>query len=200
MRTRLAYPLLVIVTLAACQPAGDRRTAAPATPTAAPAPAVGCPIPVAVPVAAAAVLVPGPVNGVPRSTAPPGERLTVTATVLDPACRPAPGADITLWHTDSAGLYGPDREHECCYYGGTVETDANGRFQLDTIVPARYPAPGAPPSHIHFELRHPSGSLDTEITFGPGAQSGPVRPAHVLPVELIPADGGWRAEVTFVLE
>jgi protocatechuate 3,4-dioxygenase beta subunit len=206
-RLRLAYPLLLVVLLTACEAGGTpapSASGAPATGAARTSAAAGqagqggCPIAAAGPVDAGSVLVPGPVNGVPRSTAPPGERLTVTATVLTPDCRPAAGARLTLWHTDSSGKYGPG-QNDCCYFGGEVVTDANGRFRLDTIVPARYPEPGAPPSHIHFEMRHDAGSLDTEIIFGRGGQVAPVAPANVIPVELTPVDSGSLGVATFVL-
>jgi protocatechuate 3,4-dioxygenase beta subunit len=190
---------MVFVTLAACTPGVEHSSGETSPPAAASGAVAGCPIPAAVPVARSAVLVPGPVNGVRRSTAPPGERLSFAATVLDRDCRPAAGTRVRVWHTDSAGRYGPG-DRDCCYYGGDLVTDGNGRFQLDTIRPARYPESGAPPSHIHFEMRHESGSLDTEVIFdGGGRQTAPVVPAHVIPVELTPIDSGWRGEATFVL-
>src|ERR687893_336483 len=78
---------------------------------------------------------------------------------------PAAGASVRVWHTDAAGEYGPRGTERCCYYGGTVAADANGRFRLDTIRPAQYPQADAPPAHVHLEIRHPSGHLETEIIF-----------------------------------
>jgi protocatechuate 3,4-dioxygenase beta subunit len=150
---------------------------------------------------AGSVLVPGPINGVPASDAV-GEPLTITITVLGPECGPASGATAEVWHTDSRGLYGPGSgTDQCCYYGGTVAADANGRFQLDTIRPAQYPQAGAPPAHIHFEIRHPLGELGTEIVFGAGSPApGPVRPATVIPVDLTRSGERWVGSTTFVLE
>jgi protocatechuate 3,4-dioxygenase beta subunit len=150
---------------------------------------------------AGSVLVPGPINGVPASDAT-GEKLTVTGTVLESSCRPAVGAEVRVWHTDARGLYAPSGSpNECCFYGGAVQTDRNGRFRLDTIRPAEYPERNGPPAHIHFEIRHSSGGLDTEIVFAASAPTtGPVAPADVLPIPLRTADTGWSGEATFVLE
>jgi protocatechuate 3,4-dioxygenase beta subunit len=122
--------------------------------------------------------------------------------VLEPGCAKAAGATARIWHTDSRGLYGPGGgRDECCYYGGTVTADGDGRFRLDTIRPAQYPEPGAPPAHIHLEIRHPAGQLDTEIVFEAGTPPpGPIGPAHVIPVELRRSGEGWYGETAFVLE
>jgi protocatechuate 3,4-dioxygenase beta subunit len=150
---------------------------------------------------AGSVLIPGPVNGVPGSDAV-GEKLTITATVLEPGCRPASGAEVRVWHTDARGLYAPSGgPNECCFFGGKVRTDQNGRFRLDTIRPAEYPEPGGPPAHIHLEIRHTSGDLDTEIVFEAGAPTaGPIGSSHVLPVLLRTSGGGWYGEATLVLQ
>ncbi len=128
--------------------------------------------------------------------------MTFTATVLESGCRPAAGADVRVWHTDATGLYAPSGgATECCYYGGTVTTDANGRFRLDTIRPAQYPEPGAPPAHIHFEIRHATGQLDTEVVFDVGAPpTGTVGASHVVPAILTRPGDSWQGEAAFVLQ
>jgi protocatechuate 3,4-dioxygenase beta subunit len=147
------------------------------------------------------VLVPGPSNGLPATTAK-GEPLVIVAAVLDPACRPAAGATVSVWHTDSRGLYRPaGSSEECCYYQGLILADRNGRFRLETIRPAQYPEPGAPPAHIHLELRHGSGRLFTEIVFIPEPDPvASVRASQTVPVHLTQRDGAFYGEVTFVLE
>jgi protocatechuate 3,4-dioxygenase beta subunit len=109
-----------------------------------------------------------------------------------------------VWHTDAAGEYGPTGTERCCYYGGTVVADANARFRLDTIRPAQYPQPDVPPAHIHLEIGHPSGRLDTEIVFTDGAAApGPVLPSRLITVPLTRAgtapDETWYGEVAFAL-
>jgi hypothetical protein len=164
---------------------------------------VGCPVPAVGPVDRGSVLIPGPVNGVPPSDAR-GEPLTIVATVIDVSCVAAAGATVRVWHTDATGEYGPSGTDRCCYYGGIVLTDANGRFRLDTIRPAQYPQPNAPPAHIHLEIRHASGRLDTEIIFTEGAAArSPVLPRQSIPVALTragtPPDQSWYGEVAFAL-
>jgi protocatechuate 3,4-dioxygenase beta subunit len=137
----------------------------------------GCPIPGYGPVDAASVLVPGPTDGLPPTQAK-GERLVVVAVVLTAGCVPAPGASVTVWHTDARGDYRPSGDNRCCYYRGTIHTDQNGRFRLETIRPAEYNQPNAPPpAHIHVEVHHPSGELMTEIVF----TTDPTRPEYALP-------------------
>ncbi|HEY3010320.1 MAG TPA: hypothetical protein VGJ63_19970 [Micromonosporaceae bacterium] len=175
-------------------PSSPARTPASSAPTACPAPAVA-------PVAARSILRPGPTNGLTASTAR-ADTLVVEAAVLDPSCRPAAGATVRVWHTDARGLYGPAGTEACCYYGGTVTTDADGRFRLDTIRPAQYPGPTAPPPHIHLEIRHPAGALETEIIFAPVPPSSDmVFPSRNVPVALRPIGAhSWYAAAAFVLE
>jgi protocatechuate 3,4-dioxygenase beta subunit len=160
-----------------------------------------CAVPAPGSVDAASVLVPGPVNGLPASSAGGGEKLTFVATVLDLGCQSVAGATVRVWHTDAAGLYGPGTgTDECCYFGGTVTTDANGRFRLDTIRPAQYPQAGAPPAHIHFEMRHDVGRLDTEIVFFTGTPApNQAGAGHVVPVDLTRSGDGWSGATAFVL-
>jgi protocatechuate 3,4-dioxygenase beta subunit len=194
--------LVALLAMAGCQPNGEPSTTSPTWPASEAPTGVGdariCVVPGSGPVEAGSVLVPGPINGLPASDAV-GEKLTLTATVLEPGCGPASGAEIRVWHTDAKGLYGP-AQGDCCYYGGTVTTDSNGRFKLDTIRPAQYPYPGAPPAHIHFEIRHTSGELDTEILFRSGSPpAGPIGPAHAVPVVLSKSGNEWQGETAFVL-
>ena len=194
--------LVALLAVAGCQPNGAPPTSSPTPPASgAPTGTTGaglCTVPGSGPVDAGSVLVPGPINGLPASDAV-GQKLTLTATVLEPGCRPASGAEIRVWHTDAKGLYGP-AQGDCCYYGGTVTTDSNGRFRLDTIRPAQYPYPDAPAAHIHFEMRHTSGELDTEILFQGGSPAaGPIGPSHAVPVVLSKSGSEWHGETAFVL-
>jgi protocatechuate 3,4-dioxygenase beta subunit len=205
MRRLLVAALLLVVGASACQ---DGATAPrPSSPpsssppsSSAPAVAAGCPVAALGEVEAGSVLVPTPSNGLPTSPAR-GEKLVIVGVVLDPTCRPAVGASMNIHHTDARGLYGPEgADPECCYYQGVVVADRNGRVRLETIRPAQYPVPGAPPAHIHLELRHSSGRLNTEIIFTPDpAPVTTARPDHTLPVYLSRRDGGFYGEATFVL-
>jgi protocatechuate 3,4-dioxygenase beta subunit len=197
----VAVVLTLGASVVACQ-ADEPTPSNPTTSASGPPPvAVGaCPVPSTVPVDLGSVLVPGPSNGLPTTSAK-GEVMVIVAAVLDPSCRPAAGTTVTVWHTDSRGLYGPGGGDDCCYYRGLTLADRNGRFRLETIRPAQDPEPGAPPAHVHLELRHGSGRLFTEIVFttDPDPVTS-VRASRAVPVHLIERDGAFYGEVTFVLE
>jgi hypothetical protein len=149
---------------------------------------------------AGSVLVAGPGNGVPPSTAT-GDRLVLVGVVLDTGCRPAAEASIDVWHTDARGVYGPT-DGECCYYRGTVRTDLNGRFRLDTVRPGRYAGANAPPAHIHMDIRHRSGGLMTELVFVGDPGVPPTAVEGLTPVALHRVAGAtqsWYGEAVLVL-
>lgn len=188
-----------VAALAGCQGSDPFPSAAPAT--RASARSIDCPTPEAGQVEPGSVLVPGPSNGLPRSDAP-SERLLIVATVLGPDCRPAAGATVNLWHTDSRGDYG-NEQVECCYYWGTVRTDQAGRFQLDSVRPGQYREPNSPPAHIHLEISHATGRLMAEMVFGDDPARPPRGHGDSIPVALREsgdgADKTWRGEVTFIV-
>lgn len=117
--------------------------------------------------------------------------------VLDAGCGPLAGATVTLWHTDARGRYGP-RTGDCCYYGGTVRSDRNGRFRLESIRPGQYPEPGAPSAHIHVAVEHASGRLQTEIVFDatPGPNVVPVTLQSISPQQ---GDRYWYGQAMLIL-
>jgi catechol 1,2-dioxygenase len=132
-----------------------------------------------------------------------GQPLTVSGAVLNRSCRPIAGASIEAWQVDADGEYGPGHGTDamrCCYLTGRVRTDANGRYQLDTIMPGHYKGAGsAPPAHIHIGVSHPGdGQVLTELHFaGDPALSANAHEDNVVPVVRDPA--GWRARFDIVL-
>jgi protocatechuate 3,4-dioxygenase beta subunit len=180
-------------------PITSTQTLAPSRPST--AAAAACPAPAVGQVDAASVLVAGPVNGMPASDAG-GDKLAMMAVVLDSACKPVHGANVRIWHADARGLYGRPGTQECCYYGGTVRTDGNGLFRVETIRPGQYPQPDAPPAHIHVEIEHSSGRLETEIVF---TTSPRANQSCAVAMELRPSNGqqdrrSWHGEVALVLD
>ena len=200
MRRVLASAALAFCTsTAACQD-GDPTPSGPPSSNPPSLAAAGCPVPTTAPVDPGSVLVPGPTNGLPATPAR-GEAMVIMGVVLDPACRPAAGATVNIWHTDARGLYHPEGTEACCFYQGVALTDPNGRFRLETIRPAQYPEPGAPPAHIHLELRHGSGRQEAEIMFtADQAPATSVRASRTVPVHLSQRDGAHYGEAAFVLE
>src|SRR5262245_20443789 len=71
----------------------------------------------------------------------PGEFLVVSGTVYAPDCRtPLPGALLDVWQADSKGIYDIDKpanltEREPFRLRGRLMTDAQGRYEIETIVP-----------------------------------------------------------------
>jgi protocatechuate 3,4-dioxygenase beta subunit len=118
-----------------------------------------------------------------------GERLIVTGAVYAADCVPLADATILVWQTNADGLYGPTQEL-CCYLGGALTTDANGRYAFETVKPAPYKDESSPPpAHIHYQLQHPdAGEFETEMLFkGDPYLSSGVDPTLV--VQLTTEDG-----------
>jgi protocatechuate 3,4-dioxygenase beta subunit len=146
----------------------------------------------------------GPINGVPATTAG-GEPLVVVGTVHAHDCAPLAGATLTMYQTDANGEYGPGHGTDnmlCCYLGGSVQTDAQGHFQVNTVRPAHYRGEAnPPPAHIHLEVSHPDApSLNSEIVFA----DDELLPASAQGQGLIvttPTGGadGWRAVAEIIM-
>jgi protocatechuate 3,4-dioxygenase beta subunit len=99
-----------------------------------------------------------------------GVPLILSGTVYQADCEtPAAGATINVWQTDARGVYGPGQQSDnlrCCYLQGAVETDAQGRFTIETIRPGHYRGEDPPPpAHIHMEVHYRGGGVLTEVFF-----------------------------------
>jgi len=82
----------------------------------------------------------------------PGRRLIVTGEVLAPeGMTPAAGVTVYADDTDAEGYYGENRAEYPPRLYGWMKTDADGRFELRTILPGSYPGVRVP-AHIHFSL------------------------------------------------
>jgi protocatechuate 3,4-dioxygenase beta subunit len=93
----------------------------------------------------------------------PGERgtkLLVTGRVLSRDCKPVANALLDFWHADGQGAY----DNRGFRYRGHQFTDAEGRYRLETIVPAEYPGRAR---HIHVKLQAPGGRLLTTQLYFP---------------------------------
>ena len=92
----------------------------------------------------------------PGSNAP---KLVVTGQVLTRDCRAIKGALLDFWHADEHGDY----DNRGYRYRGHQFTDADGRYRLETIVPAVYPGRTR---HIHVKVQPPGGLvLTTQLYF-----------------------------------
>ena len=76
----------------------------------------------------------------------PSHRLVLEGQVLSPQCKPVPNALLDFWHADETGAY----DNKGFRYRGHQYTDAQGRYRLETIVPAEYPGRTR---HIHVKAQ-----------------------------------------------
>lgn len=85
----------------------------------------------------------------------PGERLIVAGRVLD-GTRPVAGASVYVFQTDVDGRYskeltGNEAELDPRLHGA-MRTDADGRYEYQTIRPGHYDGNAA---HVHYIVRAP---------------------------------------------
>jgi protocatechuate 3,4-dioxygenase beta subunit len=86
-------------------------------------------------------------------------RFVLTGTVLSAQCRPVPNALLDFWHSDEEGAY----DNRGFRYRGHQFADAQGRYRLETIVPAEYPGRTR---HLHVKVQPPGGRiLTTQVYF-----------------------------------
>ena len=88
-----------------------------------------------------------------------GTKLRLGGYVLDRACRPVPGALIDLWQADAEGRY----DNTGYRLRGHLFSDDQGRWQVETIMPAAYPGRTR---HIHVKVQAPGRDiLTTQLYF-----------------------------------
>jgi catechol 1,2-dioxygenase len=118
----------------------------------------------------------------PRREDEPGEVLVFSGSVMSTDGTPLAGALVDVWQDNGAGEYShfhpgvPENNLR-----GRLVTDADGRFELETILPVPYEVPtdGAVgvllaalgqsafrPAHVHFKVSHETAQpLTTQIYF-----------------------------------
>jgi protocatechuate 3,4-dioxygenase beta subunit len=85
--------------------------------------------------------------------------LVVAGRVLGRDCKPVGHALLDFWHADERGEY----DNSGFFFRGHQFTDAEGRYRLETIVPAVYPGRTR---HIHVKVQARGGPvLTTQIYF-----------------------------------
>ncbi len=121
-----------------------------------------------------------------------GAPIVLEGQVLAPDCRPLAGAWLDFWHADAEGQY----DNAGFRLRGHQVADAQGRYKLETILPALYPGRAR---HIHVKVRAKEGGriLTTQTYFAddPGnARDGLYRP------ELVAKRSGETLRFDFVLD
>jgi protocatechuate 3,4-dioxygenase beta subunit len=155
-------------------------------------------------------------NLLDRSPPPDAPRLTLSGVVTDLATgRPAAGAELDFWQADSSGLYDRKGSH----LRGIVTTDAQGRYEIQTVVPSDYAEhdgdpigelframgkPNTRAAHIHVKVNVDGVERLTTQLFMPTSSfldrdyvEGAV--SDDLIVKLEPAGQGYRARFDIVL-
>jgi protocatechuate 3,4-dioxygenase beta subunit len=118
-----------------------------------------------------------------------GEKLVLSGMVRAADCRPLAGVKLDFWQADAGGAY----DNQGYRYRGVVTSDAQGRYQLETILPPPYMGR---PRHIHVKLHRPGGKLLTTQLYFPGESRG-ADPGLI--VKLENRDGTRIAGFDFVL-
>ncbi len=90
-----------------------------------------------------------------------GTKIVITGYVYTADCKPVANALLDFWQADANGNY----DNSGYTLRGHQFTDANGRYQLTTVVPGLYPGRT---EHIHVKVQAPNGKLITTQLFFPG--------------------------------
>jgi protocatechuate 3,4-dioxygenase beta subunit len=85
----------------------------------------------------------------------------LVGTVLSAQCKPVSNALLDFWHSDEEGAY----DNRGFRYRGHQHADAQGRYRLETIIPAHYPGRTR---HIHVKVQAPGRRVLTTQIYFPG--------------------------------
>jgi len=123
-----------------------------------------------------------------------GTKLVITGYVYTTECQPVANAWLDFWQADANGNY----DNSGYNLRGHQYTDANGRFELTTVVPGLYPGRT---EHIHVKVQAPKGRILTTQLFFPGVtqnnSDGIFDPALLMPVQ--ETNDGLQAQYNFVV-
>jgi len=95
-----------------------------------------------------------------------GQKLRVAGVVLARDCKPVANAILDFWHADEFGDY----DNQGFRYRGHQFTAAQGRYRLETILPAEYPGRAR---HIHVKVGPRGGRLLTTQLYFPASFGHP---------------------------
>jgi protocatechuate 3,4-dioxygenase, beta subunit len=86
----------------------------------------------------------------------PGDRLIVSGVVFQGDGKtPLAGASVYVFHTDIRGYYSGDTTNSTNpRLSGTMRTNAQGKYEFETIKPGPYPSARVP-AHIHYVVKAP---------------------------------------------
>jgi protocatechuate 3,4-dioxygenase beta subunit len=124
-----------------------------------------------------------------------GTQLTLTGYVLTADCKPVANALLDFWQADASGAY----DNNGYTLRGHQLTDANGRFQLVTVVPGLYPGRT---EHIHVKVQKPNGAVLTSQLYFPGVannDSDGIYDPRLL-ITLLSTGSTWQGTYTFIIQ
>ena len=123
-----------------------------------------------------------------------GEHLQLSGFVFDRECTPLPGTKIEFWQADGNGAY----DNAGYRLRGHQFTDANGAYNLTTVIPGEYPGRT---EHIHVMLQTGEGmTLTTQLFFPDIAGNlgdGIFDPQMVIAMQATP--DGWIGSYSFII-
>jgi protocatechuate 3,4-dioxygenase beta subunit len=124
-----------------------------------------------------------------------GVYMLVSGQVLSTDCLPIAGALIDFWHADAEGIY----DNVGYRLRGHQFTGADGRYQLETIMPGLYPGRTR---HFHVKVQRPNGEVLTTQLYFPdeadNATDGIFDPRVLM--TMLSAQSGVHGEFSFVLD
>ena len=123
-----------------------------------------------------------------------GTKIVISGYVYTSDCKPVSHALLDFWQADANGSY----DNSGYTLRGHQFTDANGHYQLTTVVPGLYPGRT---EHIHVKVQAPNGKLITTQLFFPGVaqndSDGIFNPALLLNIQK--ANDGLQGQFNFVV-
>jgi protocatechuate 3,4-dioxygenase beta subunit len=123
-----------------------------------------------------------------------GEKIIITGLVFDRNCNPITNAWLDFWQADGNGDY----DNQGWQLRGNQYTDSNGRYTLETVMPAQYS--GRPP-HIHLKLQAKESSpvLISQLYF-PGQSENETDAIFNSSLIVMMSDDGQTANYNFKID
>lgn len=124
-----------------------------------------------------------------------GVYMLVSGQVLGTDCQPITAALLDFWHADADGVY----DNAGYRLRGHQFTDAEGRYQLETIMPGLYTGRTR---HFHVKVQRPNGAVLTTQLYFPDEASNATDGIfdERLLMEMLPAESGVHGQFNFVIE
>jgi protocatechuate 3,4-dioxygenase beta subunit len=124
----------------------------------------------------------------------PGMKLLLTGTVVTTDCKPVARALVDFWQADTTGAY----DNAGFTFRGHQFTDAQGRYQLESVVPGNYPGRTR---HLHVRVQPAGGRVLTTQLYFPGEARNASDGIYAKELEVTQADGadGRTASFQFVV-